>query len=206
MIGIYGGTLNPVHYGHLRTALEVKEIFECEQLRLLPCAQPAHRQQPQVSAKMRLQMLELAVVDSELIVDNRELQRQGYSYMVDTLASIRGESPKQALILFIGEDAFQGLSRWHQWQSLFNYAHIVVMTRPDVKVSLNLTDFLSQRLVSDKKLLHQQIAGLLLFQNVTQLAISATQIRKIIAAQQNPQFLLPDSVITIITEQQLYKK
>jgi len=206
MIGIYGGTFNPVHYGHLRTALEVKEIFECEQLRLLPCAQPAHRQQPQVSAKMRLQMLELAVVNTELIVDNRELQRQGYSYMVDTLANIRSESPKQALILFIGEDAFQGLSQWHQWQGLFDYAHIVVMTRPDVKTSSNLSHFLSQRLVSDKKLLHKQLAGLLLFQNVTQLAISATQIRKIISAQQNPQFLLPDSVITTITEQKLYKK
>ena len=206
MIGIYGGTFNPVHYGHLRTALEVKAIFECEQLWLLPCAQPAHREQPQVSADMRLKMLETAVLGSELMVDARELQRQGYSYMVDTLASIRSECADKPLILFMGEDAFQHLETWYQWQALFDYAHIVVMTRPDVKTSLNCSDFLAKRLVNDKKSLHKHRAGLLLFQSVTQLAISATQIRKIIATEQNPQFLLPDSVITLMTEQQLYTK
>jgi nicotinate-nucleotide adenylyltransferase len=131
MIGVYGGTFNPVHYGHLRTALEVKELFELEQLRLIPCRVPPHRDEPEVPAHIRLQMLEAAVSGTPgFSVDRRELDRAGPSYMVDTLHSLRSEIGNMPLLLFIGADAFGGLERWHQWQRLFDYAHIVVMTRP----------------------------------------------------------------------------
>ncbi|MCF7970145.1 MAG: adenylyltransferase/cytidyltransferase family protein, partial [Methylococcaceae bacterium] len=88
MLGIYGGTFNPVHYGHLRTALEVSEIFALDELRLVPCSLPAHRDEPEVSAAMRVQMLQLAIAKTpQLQIDARELERAGLSYMVDTLAS-----------------------------------------------------------------------------------------------------------------------
>lgn len=131
MIGIYGGTFNPIHYGHLRTAIEVREIFGLDELRLLPCAQPAHRATPEVSSEQRLQMLQLAISEApELQIDTRELERAGISYMVDTLAAIRAEVRQVPIMLFIGMDAFNGLTSWHRWQELFDYAHIVVMTRP----------------------------------------------------------------------------
>ncbi len=206
MIGIFGGTFNPVHYGHLRSALEVKDVFGLDEVRLMPCFQPPHREQPSVTASMRLQMLELAIKNRPgLKIDTRELDRQGPSYMVDTLESLRREFPDQPLLLFIGADAFEHLTAWHQWQQLFNYAHIVVMTRPGYQAQ-DLDDFFKPRLTADKQDLAEQPAGKLFFQAVTQLDISATAIRKLIAEHQNPGFLLPDAVIDYIKQHSLYQK
>jgi len=206
MLGIYGGTFNPVHYGHLRTALEVSEIFALDELRLVPCSQPAHRDEPEVSAAMRVQMLQLAIQETpQLQVDTRELERAGPSYMVDTLASIRAEiASDRPLFLFIGTDAFNGLSRWHRWQALFDYAHIVVMTRPGFKPEA-LVKFYADKLVNDKHSLKSCASGKIYFQQVTQLDISATFIRQIFAMQRNPSFLLPEAVIEYIQAKQLYK-
>lgn len=209
MIGILGGTFDPIHYGHLRSALEVKDIFGLAEVRLIPCANPPHREQPAVTAKMRLQMLELAIKDQPgLKIDTRELDRhdlhQAPSYMVDTLKSLRQEFLTEPLLLFIGSDAFIHLTGWHQWQRLFDYAHIVVMTRPGFETQ-QLDDFFKARLVGDINELAQASAGKLCFQQVTQLDISATAIRDIIARKQNPGFLLPDAVIEYIKQHQLYE-
>lgn len=209
MIGIFGGTFDPVHYGHLRSALEVKDIFGLSEVRLIPCANPPHREQPAVTANMRLQMLELAIKNqSGLKIDTRELDRydqhQTPSYMVDTLKSLRQEFPTEPLLLFIGTDAFKYLTGWHQWQRLFDYAHIVVMTRPSFEIQ-QLDDFFKTRLAKDINELAQASAGKLCFQQVTQLDISATAIRDIIARKQNPGFLLPDAVIEYIKQHQLYE-
>ncbi len=209
MIGIFGGTFDPVHYGHLRSALEVKDIFGLDEVRLIPCANPPHRGQPAVSAEMRLQMLELAIKNRPgLKIDTRELDRydlhQTPSYMVDTLKSLRQEFENEPLLLFIGSDAFKHLTGWHQWQRLFDYAHIVVMTRPGFETQ-QLDNFFKARLAVDIKELTQAGAGKLCFQQVTQLDISATAIRDIIARKQNPVFLLPDAVIEYIKQNQLYE-
>ena len=204
MIGIYGGTFNPVHYGHLRTALEVKELFDLEQMCMIPCRLPPHRQQPDVDGEKRLDMLKLAIADTEgLVADRRELDRDGPSYMVDTLASLRKEYPDNALILFIGTDAFAGLERWYRWQALFDHAHIVVMTRPGYQMP-EMSCFLRERLCEDRQQLIHRTHGRLFFQAVTALDISATAIRELIATDRNPQFLLPDSVIAYIRQHQLY--
>ncbi len=210
MIGIFGGTFDPVHYGHLRSALEVKDIFGLDEVRLIPCASPPHREQPAVTANMRLQMLELAIENQPgLKIDTRELDRykeseQTPSFMVDTLKSLRQEFPSEPLLLFIGTDAFTYLTGWHQWQQLFDYAHIVVMTRPGFETQ-QLDDFFKARLAKDINELAQASAGKLCFQQVTQLDISATAIRDIIARKQNPGFLLPDAVIEYIKQHQLYE-
>ncbi|MFU8790453.1 MAG: nicotinate-nucleotide adenylyltransferase [Methylobacter sp.] len=208
MIGIFGGTFDPVHYGHLRSALEVKDIFGLDEVRLIPCAMPPHRGQPLASAKMRLQMLALAVKNQpSLKIDSRELDRyeqlQTPSYMVDTLKSLRQEFPNEPLLLFIGTDAFKHLTGWHQWQQLFDYAHIVVLTRPGFVIE-QPDDFFKVRLAGDINELAQAIAGKLYFQQITQLDISATAIRNIIAQKENPGFLLPDAVIEYIKQNQLY--
>jgi nicotinate-nucleotide adenylyltransferase len=209
MIGIFGGTFDPVHYGHLRSALEVKDIFGLDEVRLIPCANPPHRGQPTVTSEMRLQMLELAIKNQPgLKVDTRELDRhktdQTPSYMVDTLKSLRHEFPAEPLLLFIGTDAFKHLTGWHQWQRLFDYAHIVVMIRPGCETQA-LDDFFKARLAKDIDELRQHNAGKLYFQQITQLDISATVIRNIIARKQNPGFLLPDAVIEYIKQNKLYE-
>ncbi len=210
MIGIFGGTFDPVHYGHLRSALEVKDIFGLDEVRLIPCANPPHREQPAVTAEMRLQMLELSIKNQPgLKIDTRELDRnkrsdQTPSYMVDTLKSLRQEFPSEPLLLFIGSDAFKHLTGWHQWQQLFDYAHIVVMTRPGLETQA-LDDFFKARLAKNINELAQDNAGKLCFQQITQLDISATAIRDMIARKQNPGFLLPDAVIEYIKQHKLYE-
>jgi nicotinate-nucleotide adenylyltransferase len=204
MIGIFGGTFDPVHYGHLRSALEAKEIFGLDEVLLIPSSQPPHRQAPQASATMRLEMLRLAVQNQPgLTIDTREIARAGASYMLMTLESLRQEFPGQPLLLFIGSDAFNQLTGWHQWQRLFDFAHIIVLTRPGYRVG-RLDDFFADRQTELKTLLNAQLAGKLYFQPITQLDISATAIRAMIAHGKSPQFLLPDAVLAYIKEHQLY--
>ena len=206
MIGIYGGTFDPVHFGHLRTALEIKEIFSLNEVRLIPCAQPAHREIPLTSPQMRLKMLKLATQNRpELVIDKRELERTGFSYMIDTLISLRNENTTLPLLLIIGTDAFQGLEKWHHWQNLFDYAHIVVITRPTYQQQ-ELSAFLTSKLTKNKDKLKSEISGYLFFQSVTQLDISASMIRDTIKEGLNPAFLLPNPVIEYIKTNQLYKK
>ena len=204
MIGIFGGTFDPIHYGHLRSALELNELFELDHIRLIPCAQPVHRNQPTTSALQRLEMLELATQNQpDFIVDAQELERIGGSYTFDTLIALRKNYPNEPLLLFIGVDAFNNLTTWFRWQELFDFAHIVVITRPNTELK-PLNDFFKIRLTNDKQLLKNQLAGQLFFQQITQLAISATAIRGMIATNQNPRFLLPDAVIDYIFKHQLY--
>jgi nicotinate-nucleotide adenylyltransferase len=206
VIGIFGGTFDPIHYGHLRAALEVQEQFCLTQVRLIPSATPPHRQQPFASASQRQQMVTLAIQNQTgFICDSRELERQGKSYMVDTLASLRQDFPSQALLLFIGTDAFNHLTSWYQWQRLFDFAHVVVMTRPSFKQQ-KLDDFFTARYTESKSELTSTLAGKLYFQAITQLDISATAIRQLIAQHQSPTYLLPDTVIDYITQHTLYQQ
>jgi nicotinate-nucleotide adenylyltransferase len=205
MIGILGGTFDPIHYGHLRSALEAKEIFGLDEVRLILSAKPPHRPAPQAPIGMRLEMLQLAVKKLPgFIVDTREIGRPGASYMVDTLLSLSHDYAEHPLLLFIGSDAFNRLTSWHQWQRLFDFAHLVVLTRPGSTV-LQLDHFLSARHTTNKQELSELSAGKLYFQPITQLDISATNIRKMIADQRNPAFLLPDTVIAYIKQHKLYQ-
>jgi nicotinate-nucleotide adenylyltransferase len=204
MIGIYGGTFNPVHFGHLRSALEMREILKLEKMYLLPSRLPPHREEPEASASMRLTMLELAISNTpELQIDRRELEREGVSYMVDTLKSLRLEFNDKPLLLFIGADVFGKLEQWYNWKQIFDYTHLVVMTRPGF-CNQELPSFLQLRYTDKISDLHRQPAGYLFFQSVTLLQISATQIREMVANDENPQFLLPDQVIAFIRKNKLY--
>jgi len=206
MIGIFGGTFDPIHFGHLRSALEVKEIFGLSEVRWIPSAIPPHRKQPAATAGMRLQMLKIAIQNqSGFICDSRELDREGPSYMVDTLKSLQKDFPAETLLLFIGCDAFNRLTTWHEWTQLFAYAHIVVMTRPGFETQ-KLDAFFVLRQVGKINELFLTQAGKLYFQPVSQLDISATAIRTMIAEKKSPRYLLPDTVLNFITQYQLYRK
>ena len=205
MIGIYGGTFNPVHYGHLRTALEIKNLLGLSELRLVPCRLPPHRDEPDVSAEQRFAMLQLAIAGCEgMLVDPCELEREGPSYMVDTLTALRQSLPNETLVLIMGMDAFMGLDRWSRWQQLFDLAHIVVMTRPGFDIE-TLGAVFATRLAKNIEQLKQQSAGGLWFQEVTQLNISATQIRGLLANQGDVRFLMPEQVLDFIEKHGLYR-
>ena len=208
MIGIFGGTFDPVHFGHLRPALEVQQALGLNQVRFIPAGQPPHRETPYASTPLRLSMLRTAIDDQpSFVVDERELRREGPSYMVDTLASLREEVGQTPLCLILGYDAFLGLPGWHQWNSLIELAHLVITHRPGWNHD-ELDDAL-QSLVKQCETgverLSEQAAGGLLFVPVTQLDISATIIREQIRAGQDIRYLLPDTVYRIIREQKLYR-
>lgn len=207
MIGIFGGTFDPIHYGHLRTALEVCEALELDEVRFVPCGFPAHRSQPGASAEQRQSMLGLALegADARFRIDDRELQRAGPSYMVDTLTSIRSEFSECALCLIVGIDAFQGMPAWHRWRDIFKLAHLVVMERPfEPSYAEALERVLSQRVVADRTALARQPAGCIYFQDVSQLAISASRIRDLVRHGKSTQYLMPEAVRAFIAEHGLY--
>jgi len=210
-VGVFGGTFDPIHFGHLRPALELYEQLRLERVLMIPSAVPPHRTQPVASKEQRLAMLELALAGQQgLIIDKRELERSGPSYMVDTLASIRGEIGERPLCLLLGVDAFLGLSGWDRWQELLDLAHIVVAHRPgwqlqQEKLPQILRQALTSRWLQSPSQLQERTSGGIWLQGVTQLAISATDIRERIAAGYSANYLLPAMVWQYIQQQGLYR-
>jgi nicotinate-nucleotide adenylyltransferase len=206
-IGIFGGTFDPVHYGHLRAALEARELLGLEDFRLLPAGTPPHRGGTMASSADRLGMLKLAVAPyPEFRVDDREVRREGRSFMADTLAEIRAEAGQTPVLLIIGQDAANELDSWHDWRSLFDLAHLVIMRRPGARPSWQgeLRGRMEQCLAEQAGELHSTPSGSVLPLQITQLAISSTDIRERMRAGLSARFLMPDSVIDYIEQHQLY--
>jgi len=206
-VAIFGGTFDPVHYGHLRAAAEVSEQLGVSDFRLLPAGQPPHRDGTWAASRHRLAMLELALAPhADLSVDEREVQRTGPSYMTETLDSIRAESGDLPVLLCLGQDAANELHRWHDWQRLLELAHLVVMTRPDSRpnYSESVARCFRGRFVDTPAALMTQPAGSICRVNVTRLAISSTDIRNQLSEGRNPRFLLPSTVLAYIWKHGLY--
>ncbi|EIJ42031.1 nicotinate/nicotinamide nucleotide adenylyltransferase [Beggiatoa alba B18LD] len=207
-IGMLGGTFNPIHHGHLRLALELYERLSFAQVHLIPAASPPHREKPTVNAELRFAMVQAAVAGvNGLIADDRELKRQGYSYTIDTLRSLRNDYPQHPLCLILGMDAFIGLPTWHAWESIIELAHLVVVRRPGtlLPMSHRMHDFLVTHQVNNIAEMNNRLAGKILVEEIPALTISATQIRTLIAQQRNPSYLIPAPVFEIIEQYQLYR-
>ena len=207
-IGVLGGTFDPVHIGHLRGGLEVAEMMQLDELRLTPNARPPHRDTPQVSALDRLAMVECAVAGvATLVVDSRELQRDTPSYTIDTLELMRADlAADDQLFLLLGWDAFCGLPTWHRWEDLLQHCHILVLQRPDADSEPPdaLRNLLAARSVSDPLALKGP-GGQIAFVWQTPLAVSATQIRQLLASGKSVRYLVPDAVLAYIDAHGLYR-
>lgn len=206
-VGIFGGTFDPIHFGHLRSALELRESLGLEQVRMIPCANPPHRDQPSTSAVHRLAMLKIALEDADaegLIVDDREVLRPDLSYTVDTLLSLQNDFPGKSWLLFIGVDAFSHFTRWHRWQRILELADLVVVTRPQAELSEKSRQLLAQRQVSVLPAETEPTQGHIVVRELTQLDISSTAIRTLFAKEKSPAFLLPAVVQRYIRDHGLY--
>ena len=197
MIGIYGGSFDPVHLGHLKTATSIKNELDIERLFLLPCYEPVHKQSLNYSSEQRLKMLSLAIQDfPELEIDTREILREGSSFMIDTLIELVEEFNNHTICLIIGMDSFINFKTWKQWDEFADLVHMVVLPRsgdqPDKK-SLDTFD-----LAKDKDHLKSELTGLLYFSNSKLINISSSDIRDKIANDQDLDQLVPSSVINLL--------
>ena len=206
-MGIFGGTFDPIHYGHLRTAFELQQALRLQEIRFLPAGNPPHRQQPLADAQLRLRMVRAATDGHRgFVVDDREVRKSGPSYSVETLAELRKEFPDRSLCLIVGMDAFLSLPKWHQWQELLQLSHLVVAHRPGWRAPASgplgemLVDHGTGRIAD----LHDAASGKIFIHAVTQLEISSTELRLLIASQRDPRFLMPDSVRKIIMDTGCY--
>ena len=203
MIGVFGGTFDPVHYGHIKPALSVKQALNLTQLRFIPNKMPPHRETPWLNAEQRLSLLKTALHNiPDVIIDERELKRDGPSYMVETLQSLKQDLPDESFCLIIGMDAFFAITTWFKWQSLFDLCHLVVTTRPgfdQLSIAEHMSAenyvFMAQRMTRDANALSPLETGKILLQSVPQLDISSTKIRaKLLNAEDVSQYL-PDDVL-----------
>ncbi|UYG05941.1 nicotinate-nucleotide adenylyltransferase [Halomonas sp. LR3S48] len=206
-----GGTFDPVHLGHLRSAVELLEVLGLDRVHMVPAKVPPLRGTPQVTPEERLALLRLGIGDTPgLVADPRELEREGPSYSADTLASLRREYGAQArLVMALGHDAFLRLADWHSPQRLFELAHLVVIDRPGFEAPLSaaLAELIEGREVSTPGALMQRPAGSLLRLALpTRMAISATEIRQRLASDRSVRFLLPEAVEERILANLLYRR
>lgn len=206
-LALFGGTFDPVHYGHLRCADEARQKLKLGTLHLLPASTPPHRASTQATAEQRMTMLQLAQPEfPRLLIDDREYRRSGPSYMVDSLREIRQEFPQRPLLLLLGQDAASELHSWHDWEQLFTLTHFVILTRPGKKESYrqDLARQMQRREVSDVETLVASDAGSVLKLEVTPIDISATIIKSMIRLGRSPRSMLPDAVLDYINLRHLY--
>jgi nicotinate-nucleotide adenylyltransferase len=208
MIGIFGGTFDPVHHGHLRIALDALEFLDLEKIHLVPLARAVHRAQPHANAQQRLAMLQHAVAGQPaLVADDREIRRGGDSFMMDTLQSLRAELPDQGLCLLLGSDAFNGFMHWRSPHRILELANILVMQRPGYTLpdDPRLCSLVDVHRQEDLQAFRGSANGGIHFHDVTQLDISSSDIRRRIADGRNPAYLLPRAVIAYIEAHRLYR-
>lgn len=208
MIGLFGGTFDPIHFGHLRPALEVLETLALHEVRFIPAHIPPHRGTPRIDAAARASMVATAIQDAPgFVLDTLELERDTPSYTVETLVRLRARyGEKRPLVLMMGSDAFNGLPGWYQWTKLLELAHIAVMARPGEPAQPQRfpKGFLEHHTTTCREDLRLAPAGSILRVPVTQLDISATYIRQCLATGASVRYLMPTSLIDYIYAKRYY--
>lgn len=213
VIGVLGGTFDPVHFGHLRLGIEAMDTLGLKSIRMIPAGVPSHRAKPVASAAARLQMVRLATAsEKRFTVDATEVESPSLSYTVDTLVRLREQlGPNQGLCLLLGADAFGSLATWSRWERLFALAHIAVASRagqsfdPDA-LSPALASEFNQRYRESPECLAEAPVGFIVHFAMSALDISASRIRRLLARGASARYLLPDAVLDYIDSNHLYSK
>ncbi len=210
-LGIFGGTFDPVHFGHLRLAEEACTALGLAQVLWIPAGQPPHRPPPLAASEHRLQMLRLAIAGNpRFCLDATECESEEASYTVHTLTRLRQlHGASRSLVLLLGADAFSTLHSWHRWEELLALTNIAVATRPghplDVAGLAPAVAALWQgSLPGEPQTVAKSPFGRVFSFAITPLDIAATPIRLALAAGQSPRYLLPDPVLDYIGSHHLY--
>jgi len=209
--GIFGGTFDPIHFGHLRLATELAEAFHLDRVLFVPAGLPYHRgRAAHASDEQRLTMLKLATGrDPRFDIDERELKRDGPTYTYDTLVEMRKERPDTSLVFLLGSDAFSRIHTWHRWTDLFDLAHFAVAIRADdrqwfTKGPGSFPMEVWPRITLNLRELRGSAAGKVMTFSMTPLSISSTAIRALTAEGASIRYLTPDPVVEYIRSHRLY--
>jgi nicotinate-nucleotide adenylyltransferase len=210
IIGLFGGTFNPIHHGHLALAQTVLETLQCSQVRFIPSALPPHKTAPAVTAQHRAAMVQLAIRQyPQFILDTCELDRQGPSYTIETLHLLKHRLPDQSLCLIMGQDSYQQLPTWHRWLELLDYCHLLIVHRADYQQTLTPHPEHAGKLVPESEAAKQfsgRSHGLISYLGQTPPDISSTHIRETIRVTGTADSTdLPDGILHYIQENHLYQ-
>lgn len=205
---IFGGTFDPVHVGHIRSAQALVNLFRAADLYLVPCQIPPHRPEPAATPADRLNMLKLAAKGLDnIFVDDSELNRYGTSYTYDTLKMYRTSAGEKHPLMFImGSDSWLTLPTWHQWRELTDLAHLIILSRPgiDTGMSSSLMDWKSGKVVDDWAALLASPAGSIVNLQLEQVGVSASQVRSLIHQDESIEGLVHGEVDRYIRSHDLY--
>lgn len=211
-IGILGGTFNPIHLGHLRSAEEVREALQLDRIYFVPSAQPPHKSSDGlVAAAQRLKMVELAVEGNPFFFPSAvELERSGPSYSIDTIRRFQVDLPFAALFFILGLDAFREIHTWKDYQLIPSQCHLVVTSRPGVPtppMEQLIPVALQSSLWYDPstKMYCHTSGHRLIFHEIHGLNISASQVRTIALQGKSLRYLVPSAVATYIIATNLYQ-
>lgn len=207
-IGFLGGTFDPIHFGHLRPALEIQQALDLQALYLMPNYIAPHKSKSLASAQQRIDMVQLAIQDTPTLqLTTQELLRPSRSYTIDTLKLLRQQYPETPLCFIMGMDSLIQFDSWYRYQEILSYCHLVVSHRPGWEPQFNsvVSELLRKHQISDPAQLHQFLSGHIYFQSTTQLAISSSEIRDLLATNKSINFLTPQPVCAYIKEQRCYK-
>ena len=209
--GIFGGTFDPVHFGHLRAAQELAGMLGLDRVIFIPAARPPHKTEQAVTAfAHRAQMVSLAIAgNGSFSFSDVENKRPGKSYSIDTVRFFSESQADTELYFITGQDAFDGIAGWYQWEKLLSMCHFVVMARPGCShgdISRGLPPLIAARYTYDEQndLFRSGTGKCVLFRKTTFLDISSSAIREILRRGGQARYLLPDRVISYIQENKLY--
>ncbi|UAA39941.1 nicotinate-nucleotide adenylyltransferase [Paraneptunicella aestuarii] len=207
VIGIYGGTFDPIHYAHIFPVQQAAQQVGIEQVKLMPCHIPPHKNQPNTKPSDRLAMVKLVSEHVTIFsADDRELRRHKASYTIDTLEEMRSENPNSPICFFIGMDSLTSFHQWHRWQDILDYCHLVVCCRPGYhqEQQTDIADFLQQRETAKPQDLHDKLNGHVFYAQTDEIDISSTMIRENLRVGLPVDELLPPYILSYIRQHHLY--
>ncbi len=204
-MGVFGGTFDPVHQGHLRTVASVQQQLDLAHVLFVPAARPRLRSAPIASATHRLEMLKRALAsEPSFEVNDLELGRDGPSTTVLTLEALYHDYQETPICFILGIDAFLGFPQWHRWAELLGLAHFVVMSRPGTVLPVERPTWWVRAETTDLSMVHRRRAGSVVMVEVPPMDVAASNIRERLRVGDDISHSVPKSVIDYITEHQLY--
>ncbi|MDU0355461.1 nicotinate-nucleotide adenylyltransferase [Paraglaciecola aquimarina] len=210
-LGIFGGTFDPIHSGHIYPTIQAAKLTQIEKIAMIPCYIPTHKSSASVTSQHRLNMIELVCQQHDIFyADARDINRGVPTYSVDTLNELRAERPNTPLCFFIGTDSLVNLFTWHKWQEILSLCHFVVCHRHNDEPTTVAQDSALQAILAKHQTsqyldLHTKLAGHIFIADTERLTVSSSQLREQLKMNTKVEKFIPSNVLNYIHQHKLYQ-